>query len=89
MNEALREKAAVGARFKEHLPAITEAIDEVEKQYADELLNCFDPEGREKLWQAVQVCRKVKQHFGSLVSGGTLAQHQLQELSRPTKVIYG
>ena len=79
---AIREKAALGARYKEHLDAYNEALDAVEKQYADELLNCHLPEGREKLWMAVQVVRKVKQHFGSLVNDGRLAQHQLQELGR-------
>ena len=79
---AIRERAALGARYREHLDSFNEALDAVEKQYADELLNCHIPEGRERLWIAVQVVRKVKQHFGSLASQGTLAQHQLQELSR-------
>lgn len=80
--QAIRERAALGARYKEHLESFNEALDAVEKQYADELLNCHISEGREKLWIAVQVVRKVKAHFGSLVSQGTLAQHQLQELGR-------
>lgn len=79
---ALREKAATGARFKEHQASFNECLDAVEQQYADELLSCFNPEGRERLWQAVQVVRKVREHFGSLVNDGTIAQHQLQELSR-------
>lgn len=80
---AIRERAALGARYREHLPSFNEALDAVEKQYADELLNTFNPEGRERLWIAVQVVRKMKQHFGSLASQGTLAMHQLQELSKP------
>jgi len=83
--QAIRERAAEGARLKEHLPALNEAVDTIEAQYAAALLDCHDPLGRERLWQAVQVCRKVKEHFGSLVSGGTLALHQLQELSRPSR----
>jgi hypothetical protein len=82
---AIRERAAEGARLKEHLPALQEAVDIIESQYADALMDCHDPLGRERLWQAVQVCRKVKQHFGAVVSGGTLALHQLQELSRPSR----
>lgn len=80
---AIRERAAAGARIGEHIASINDAIDEVERQYAEDLLNTFNPEGRERLWVAVQVCRKVKEHFGSLVGGGKLAQHQLQELSKP------
>jgi hypothetical protein len=79
---AIRERAAIGARYKEHLEAYTEALDAVEKQYADELLGSFDPAARERLWIAVQVCRKMKQHFGSLASQGSLAQHQLSEIAR-------
>lgn len=79
---AIRERAAKGAQYREHLPDIRAAVDVIAEQYAAELLNCHDPEGRERLWQAYRVCQKVKEHFGALVSGGTLAQHQLQELSK-------
>lgn len=79
---AIREKAALGARYKEHLEAYNEALDAVEKLYADALLDSHDPASRERLWIAVQVCRKMKQHFGSLASQGTLAQHQLTEIAR-------
>ena len=79
---AIREKAALGARYREHLDTYNEALDAVEKQYADELLGCHNPEGRERLWIAVQVVRKMRQHFGSLASQGTLAQHQLTEIAR-------
>jgi hypothetical protein len=82
---AIRERAALGARYKEHLPDIQAAVDLIAEQYAAELLKCQEPLGRERLWQAHQVCLKVKEHFGSLVSGGTLALHQIQELSRPSR----
>ena len=78
------ERAARGARYRELLRSgeVTDALDAIEKQYADELLGCFAPEGRERLWQAVQVVRKVRAHLHSIEADGTLAQHQLQELSR-------
>ena len=83
MNEQqLRETAALGAKYREHLDDFHAAIDAVAAQYADAWATTFDPAERENLWRGVQVCRKMKEHFGSLVSGGTLATHQLSELKR-------
>jgi hypothetical protein len=82
-NEALlREQAATGALYREHLDALHAAIDAVEAQYSDAWADTFDAESRENLWRAVRVCRKMKEHFGSLVSAGTLASHQLTGLKR-------
>lgn len=78
----LREQAATGARYKEHLHDFHEAIDAVAAQYAEAWQTTFDPTERENLWRAVQVCRKMKEHFGSLVSDGALATHKLTELKR-------
>ena len=78
----LREQAALGAKYKEHLEDFHSAIDAVEAQYASAWADTFDPQERENLWRAVRVCRKVKEHFGSLVSDGRLATHQLSELKR-------
>ena len=80
--EAIRSRAAMGARFKEVQPIIAESLDVIEQQYAAAILDCFDSAERDNLWRAVQVCRKVKAHVGSLVSGGTLATHQLTEIKR-------
>jgi hypothetical protein len=79
-----QERAARGARYRDLLRSgeMDEALASIEKQYTDELLGCFIPEGRERLWQAVQVVRKVKALLHSIVADGALAQHQLQELSR-------
>lgn len=83
MNEALlRERAALGALYKEHHEALTQAIDAVEAQYASAWADTFDSVERDNLWRAVRVCRKMKEHFGSLVSAGTLATHQLTEIKR-------
>jgi hypothetical protein len=83
MDEAkLREQAALGAKYREHLSDFHEAIDAVAAQYAESWQTTFDTAERENLWRAVQVCRKMKEHFGSLVSGGTLATHQLSGLKR-------
>jgi hypothetical protein len=54
----------------------------VEAQYVLAWANTFDAAERENLWRAVRVCRKMKEHFGSIVSDGKVATHQLSELKR-------
>jgi len=80
--QLLREQAALGAKYKEHLEDFHAAIDAVEAQYAASWADTFDPAERDNLWRAVRVCRKMKEHFGSLVGSGTLASHQITELRR-------
>jgi hypothetical protein len=58
------------------------AIDAVADQYSAAWADTFDPAQRENLWLAVRVCRKMKEHFGALVSDGAVATHQLTELKR-------
>ena len=82
--QAIRERAALGAKYREHLSDFHDAIDAVEAQYAQAWAETFDPEQRDNLWRAVRVCRKMKEHFGSLVSDGQVASHQLAELRRLT-----
>ena len=79
---ALRERAAKGARFKEVLPDIMEGLDSIERQYADDWAQTFDPAQRENLWRAVQVVRKLKGQFGEIVSSGAVSSRQLSELKR-------
>lgn len=80
--QALRERAALGAKYKEHLEDFHAALDAVAKQYSEAWAMTFDAAERENLWRAVQVCRKMKEHFGDLVGAGTLASHQLSEIKR-------
>jgi hypothetical protein len=81
---ALAERASKGSRYRELLRSgeVTEALDGIERQYADELLNCGDHDQRERLWIAVQVVRKVKTQLNSIDSDGKLAAHQLAEIRR-------
>jgi hypothetical protein len=44
-----------------------------------------DTDARERLWQAVQVVGKVRDHLGSVVSGGKLAQRELNDLAQLRK----
>lgn len=80
--QTLRERAALGSVYKEHLEDFHAAIDAVEAQYASAWADTFDPAERENLWRAVRVCRKMKEHFGGIVSDGKLASHQLTGLRR-------
>jgi hypothetical protein len=79
---ALRERAALGSRFKEVLPDIQDGLDAIEREYADEWANTHDAAERENLWRSVQIIRKLKGHFGEIVSSGAIATHQLVELKR-------
>jgi hypothetical protein len=78
----LREKAAAGSVYSEHLDEFRAAIDAVEAQYASAWADTFDAAERDNLWRAVRVCRKMKEHFGGIVSDGLVASHQLSELKR-------
>ena len=79
---ALREQAALGAKFKEVLPDIHDGLDAIGAQYAEEWARTFSTDERENLWRAVQVVKKLKAHFGEIVSSGTVASHQLTEIKR-------
>ena len=41
-----------------------------------------DTDGRERLWQAVQIIGKVKTHLQSAVNDGTLAAKEVDSLAR-------
>ena len=44
-----------------------------------------DSEGREKLWQAVQIVGKVKSHLEAVAANGRLAERQIQEITAQPK----
>ena len=73
----VRERAGVSI-----LTDIHEGLDAIERSYADEWARTFNSEERDNLWRSVQVVRKLKSHFGEIVSAGTVATHQLTELKR-------
>lgn len=41
-----------------------------------------DTDGRERLWQAVQIVGKVESHLRSVVANGELAQNEIKNLER-------
>ncbi len=40
-----------------------------------------DSDGRERVWQAVQIVGKIKDHIGAVLNDGKLAAAQLRELA--------
>jgi len=43
-----------------------------------------DTDARERLWQAVNVLGKVRDHLGQVAAAGNLAQRQLDDLAKIT-----
>ncbi len=41
-----------------------------------------DTDGRERLWQAVQIVGKVKTHLQSVVNSGKIAKSELDQIAR-------
>lgn len=78
------ERAARGSRYRELLQSgeLTEALDAIERQYAEEWAKTYAADERENLWRAVQVVRKIRKHFGEMAGDGALATQQLTELRR-------
>jgi hypothetical protein len=61
---------------------LQEAFNKLEDDYvaAWKTWPAADAAGRERLWQAVNVLGKVKDHLARVVADGKLAQRQLSEL---------
>ena len=66
---------------------LLEAFASLESDYiaAWKLTPARDNDGRERLWQAVQIVAKVKDHLGSLIENGKLANAQLKQLAERRK----
>ncbi len=78
------QRAVRGARIRD-LRACGELdafIAQAEQTYTEALLNAQEPAERERLWLAVQVVRKFKQHLVEAESAGRLSEHQAQEMKR-------
>ena len=44
-----------------------------------------DSEGRERVWQAIQILGKIKDHVSAVLNDGKLAAAQLRELAETTE----
>lgn len=85
----LQKDASRGARAESLLKneLLIEAFAALEKDYTDALFltKPQDQIAREKLYLAVNVTRKVKDHLNSMVQNGKLAQKQLNDIASETE----
>jgi hypothetical protein len=87
MNEAqLGEAAAKALRAQDLLDneLLSEAFKELEDSYASawRATGIEDVAAREKLFIAINIVGKVRDHLTSIVTNGKLAQAELKELAR-------
>ena len=82
---ALNKAAERGARAQRLLEddLLVEAFETLDRDYsrAWRATAARDTDARERLWQAVQVVAKVRDHLIRVVNGGKLAQRQINELA--------
>lgn len=82
----LREDVSRAARAKDLVESemLNEAFAELEKAYIEfwRATKVEDEKGREKLFLAVNMVGKVKQHLQMVLSNGVLARRELEEMSR-------
>ena len=83
---SLNEAATRGLRTQELLDneLLAEAFTALEASYisAWRATGIDDLSGREKLFLAVNIVGKVRDHLGSVVANGKLAEAELKELAR-------
>jgi hypothetical protein len=82
---ALNKAAERGARAQRLLDdeLLKEAFETLDRDYtrAWRETAARDTDARERLWQAVQVVAKVRDHLIHAVNGGKLAQREMNELA--------
>jgi hypothetical protein len=81
LNKAIERAARAEALQRDEL--LTEALDALDRDYvkAWRATHARDTDARERLWQAVQVVAKVRDHLAHVAAGGRLAQRELDELA--------
>ncbi len=87
MNENKLENTIARAKRAELLKKddiLNEAFRELENQYiaAWRGSGVRDTDARERLWQALQLVGKVRDHLDHVISDGTMAKHKLNEIMR-------
>jgi hypothetical protein len=82
---ALNKAAERGARAQRLLEddLLVEAFEALDRDYsrAWRATAARDTDARERLWQAVQVVAKVRDHLIRVANGGKLAQRHINELA--------
>src|SRR5713101_3127542 len=84
--DKLQEAISRGARAEALLrnDLLQEAFVRLEQDYIDawKISPARDTDGRERLWQAVNIVAKVRGHIVKVVNDGKLSQRHLNELAR-------
>jgi hypothetical protein len=82
---ALARAARAQALIEDEL--LGEAFAALEARYVEEwrATQFRDTDARERLWQAVNVLRKVKDHLGRMLADGRLAQREIEALAQRKK----
>lgn len=89
MVDELKERKAleVGARAQQLLdnPLLVDIFETLEAEYIKKWtygMTVADTAGRERLWQAVQVVTRVREHLKILAADGRLSAAQLADLAQ-------
>lgn len=84
------QQIARGVRAQQILdePLVQEAIDLIESQCLQQWKDspARDTEGRERIWMMVKMAQQFKRHFEAAVTDGKLAQHEVAELEKQSKM---
>jgi hypothetical protein len=85
LNADVARRARAQALMADEL--LQEAFARLEDRYIEEwrVTPFRDTDARERLWQAVNVLRKVQDHLAKIVSDGKLAQREIDELAQKRK----
>lgn len=81
------ERAGRAARYAALMEdgELSEAFDRIERDFAEAWKTTFNAEERDNLWRAVQVVKKVREHFATAISDGRVANHRISEIKRVTR----
>jgi hypothetical protein len=63
---------------------LQDAFVRLEERYLEEwrVTQFRDTDARERLWQAINILRKVKDHLANIVAHGNLAQREIDQLAQ-------
>lgn len=66
---------------------LNESLAELETGYTSALFltHINDTNARERLYQAVQVVRKVKDHLNAVVANGKIVQKEIEQITDPER----
>jgi hypothetical protein len=85
LNADLARRARAEVLMADEL--LQESFARLEERYLEEwrVTQFRDTDARERLWQAVNILRKVKDHLAKIVADGKLAQREIDQLAEKRK----